>query len=347
MRFHKVQCRLYIVFSLFICLNIFTVENVFSEEKFTPENTTVVLSDLSKKPINQMAINIWKLELWSIDDHVVTVKKVVSSVLILFLGVLLIKFIIWLIKKRLSSYPSIDKNTAALIQKIIYYFLVVSVLLFALRILNIPLTAFTFLGGALAIGIGFGTQTIMSNFISGFILLAERPIRVGDLIGLDGDRATVEEVGARCTRVVTADNIHILVPNSKFLEQNIINWTLSDKNIRVKVTVGVLYGSPVREVERLLLDAASKHKNINKKPEAFVRFSDFGDNALIFDLYFWVSMNNIFERLRISSDIRFYIDESFRSAGIVIAFPQRDIHLDTLKPLDIKIIDQQSKKGLD
>jgi potassium efflux system protein len=307
MKFEGYRTKLYLVLIMFVCVNCLTIGNVFSEEKTTPENTTVVLSDLSNKSINQMAINLWKFELWSIDGRVVTVKKVVSSVLILFLGILLIKSISWLIKKRLSSYPRINENTASLIQKIIYYFLVVFLLLFALRILNIPLTAFTFLGGALAIGIGFGTQTLMNNFISGFILLAERPIRVGDLIELDGNRATVEEVGARCTRVKTADNIHILVPNSKFLEQDIINWTLSDKNIRVKITVGVLYGSPVREVERLLLDSAKKHADVHKNPEPYVRFSDFGDNALIFNLYFWVSMDNIFERLRISSDIRFSI----------------------------------------
>jgi len=340
MKFEKYHSRLYLVLILFICLNGLTVEKVFSEEIKTSNNSTIVISDRSYKNINQMVIDLSNFELWSIDGHVVTVKKAASSLLILFLGILLIKFISWLIKKRLSSHPSINENTASLIQKIIYYFLVIFVLLFALRVLNIPLTAFTFLGGALAIGIGFGTQTIMSNFISGFILLAERPIRVGDLIQLENNFATVESVGVRCTRIRTADNVHILVPNSKFLDQSITNWTLSDKRVRVKITVGVLYGSPVRDVEKLLLESASKHNDVNKNPAPYVRFSDFGDNALIFDLYFWVNMINLYERKRISSDIRFSIDELFRTAGIVIAFPQRDIHIDTLKPLDIRIMDQ-------
>ena len=347
MKFEKYRTKLYLVLIMFVCINCLTIENVFSEEITTSKNTIVVLADNSVKAIEKKAINIWKFKLWSIDGHPITVKELVSSLLIILLGFLIIKFITWLVRKRLKATTRINENTASIIQKIVYYFLIVFVILFALRILNIPLTAFTFLGGALAIGVGFGTQTLMNNFISGFILLAERPIRVGDLIELDGSRATVEEVGARCTRVKTADNIHILVPNSKFLEQDIINWTLSDKKIRVKITVGVLYGSPVREVERLLLDSAKKHGDVHKNPEPYVRFSDFGDNALIFNLYFWVSMNNIFERLRISSDIRFSIDESFRSAGIVIAFPQRDLHLDTLKPLDIRIMDQQRENGLD
>jgi small-conductance mechanosensitive channel len=124
-----------------------------------------------------------------------------------------------------------------------------------------------------------------------------------------------------------------------FLDQSIINWTLSDKQVRVKITVGVVYGSPVDEVRKLLLEAASKHNDVNKNPEPYVRFSDFGDNALIFDLYFYISLINLNERKRISSDIRFHIDDLFRNAGIIIAFPQRDVHLDTLKPLDVRILD--------
>jgi small-conductance mechanosensitive channel len=341
MKFNKIHCRLYIILILFFCLNGLTVANVFPDEITPSDKTTAVVSERSSKTIKHVAENIWNFNLWSIDGRVVTVKKAVSSLLIIFLGIIITKSVCWLIRKRLLSYPRINENTASIIQKIIYYFLLVFVLLFGLRILKIPLTAFTFLGGALAIGIGFGTQTLMNNFISGFIIMAERPIRVGDLIQLEGNFATVEEVGVRCTRIRTADNVHILVPNSKFLDQNIINWTLSDKQVRVKITVGVLYGSPVRDVERLLLDAAEKHADVKKDPVPYVRFSDFGDNALIFDLYFRISMINLYERKRISSDIRFHIDEHFRNAGIVIAFPQRDIHLDTLKPLDIKIIEQE------
>lgn len=333
---------LYFILILLVCLNCLAIKNVFSADMIVSNTNIAAVSESSSKTIKHIAENIWNFELWSIDGHSVTIKKAVTSLLIILLGIILTTSISWLIRKRLSSHPRINENTASIIQKIIYYFLLFFVLMFGLRVLNIPLTAFTFLGGALAIGVGFGTQTIMSNFISGFIIMAERPIRVGDLIELNDNKATVEEIGARCTRVKTADNIHILVPNSKFLEQDIINWTLSDRNVRVKITVGVLYGSPVREVERLLLDAAAKHKDVskNKTMAPYVRFIDFGDNALIFDLYFWVSMNNISERLRISSDIRFYVDESFREAGIVIAFPQKDVHLDTLKPLDVRILDK-------
>jgi potassium efflux system protein len=165
MKFEKYRTKLYLLLVMFVCINCLTIGNVFSEDMRVPDNTAVSVSERSSKTIEQKAIYIWRLELWSIDGHVVTIKKVVSSVLILFLGIFVIKFMNWLIKKRLSAHPSINENTAFLIQKISYYFLVVFVLLFALRTLNVPLTAFTFLGGALAIGVGFGTQTIMNNFI--------------------------------------------------------------------------------------------------------------------------------------------------------------------------------------
>jgi small-conductance mechanosensitive channel len=212
------------------------------------------------------------------------------------------------------------------------------IVLFALRVVNIPLTLFTFLGGAVAIGVGFGAQNLINNFISGFIVMAEQPIKIGDLIEIEETFAMVEEIGARCTRIRTSGNVQILVPNSSFLEKNIINWTLSDKEVRAQVTVGVIYGSPVREVERIMLGIADEHKRVRKAPKPFVLFNDFGDNALIFDLYFWINMNRIMDRRIIESEIRFRIDELFRDAGIVIAFPQRDVHLDVQKPLKFHLV---------
>jgi small-conductance mechanosensitive channel len=213
-------------------------------------------------------------------------------------------------------------------------------------VVNIPLTLFTFLGGAIAIGIGFGAQNLINNFISGFIVMGEQPIKIGDLIEIEGTFAMVEEIGARCTRIRTGANVHILVPNSSFLEKNIINWTHSNKEIRAQLTVGVIYGSPIREVERLMLGVADEHKRVKKTPKPFVLFNDFGDNALIFDLYFWISLTRIMDRRIIESEIRFRIDELFREAGIVIAFPQRDVHLDTQKPLEFRMVTDESRPDI-
>ncbi len=287
--------------------------------------------------------NVWNLEVWVIDEHGVTVKKLVTALVFLIIGLVLIKRIFLLMIRRLLARTHLQETTSAAVEKIIHYVAILLIVLFALRVVNIPLTLFAFLGGAVAIGVGFGAQNLINNFISSFIILAEQPIKIGDLIDIEGNFAMVEEIGARCTRIRTGANVHILVPNSSFLEKNIVNWTLSDKEVRTQVTVGVIYGSPVREVKRIMLKVANEHTRVKKNPEPFVLFNDFGDNALIFDLYFWINMNRLMDRLIIESDIRFGIDELFREAGIVIAFPQRDIHLDTQKPLEFRMVNTGDK----
>jgi len=277
--------------------------------------------------------------LFTIDEHGIKIRQLLISLVVLFLGLLLLKQGIRLFRKRVLPKTTLKPNEAAALTKIIYYFGVLIILLFCMRLVHLPVTAFAFLGGALAVGVGFGAQNLLNNFISGFILMAERPIRLGDLIEIEGSFARVEDIGPRCTRIRTADNIHILVPNSSFLEKNIVNWTLSDQKVRAHVTVGVAYGSPVRDVERLLVKAATENEKVLREPEPFVLFRDFGDNALLFSLYVWVSMETMAERLRLESNIRFRVDDLFREAGIVIAFPQRDIHLDTSRPLELKVVD--------
>jgi small-conductance mechanosensitive channel len=193
------------------------------------------------------------------------------------------------------------------------------------------------LGGAIAIGVGFGSQNVINNFISGLILLAERPVRVGDLVEIDGLQGSIEQIGARSTRLKTGANLEIIVPNSKFLENSVTNWTLSDTRIRTSVAVGVDYGSPTREVARLLQQAAEANPNVLRQPEPLVLFQGFGDNTLNFEVLFWISTRTTTHRLRVESDIRFAIDDVLRAANITIAFPQRDVHLDTSRPLEIRL----------
>jgi small-conductance mechanosensitive channel len=195
------------------------------------------------------------------------------------------------------------------------------------------------LGGALAIGIGFGSQNIVNNFISGLILLVERPIKEGDIVEIDSSTGTVEHIGPRSTRIKTPSNTHIVVPNSAFLEKNVVNWTLADDLIRAKIELGVAYGSPTREVESILLEVVKTHPKTLDSPEPIVLFRDFGDNALVFEVDFWLRMPTIRDRRIVESDIRHTIAETLQNRGISIPFPQRDLHLDTLKPLDIRLLD--------
>jgi len=285
--------------------------------------------------------SVWNFEVFVIDGHPITVGKLVVALGIFIVGIIAVRILNRTLGNRFLIKTRFKETTASVIQKTFTYFAYLLILLFALRMLNIPLAAFAFLGGAIAIGVGFGAQNLINNFISGFIIMAERPIGIGNLIEVDGVLGQVEEIGARCTRIRTGENIHILVPNSAFLEKNITNWTLSDQRIRTKVVVGVIYGSPVREVEKLLLKAVNENDKILKDKDPFVVFSDFGDNALIFEVHFWISIRRVIERRLIESSVRFRIDALFREAGIVIAFPQRDVHLDMQRPLEFRLTNSE------
>ncbi|NNG00718.1 MAG: mechanosensitive ion channel [Desulfobacteraceae bacterium] len=288
--------------------------------------------------IGNLVVTAWQYELWAIDSRPVTVKKLITALLITVIGLIITRIALRHFSRRVLARAQLKTTTASNIEKLLLYSSYILLGLLALRIVNIPLAAFAFLGGAVAIGFGFGAQNLINNFISGFMIMGEKPIGLGDLIEIDGVLGKVEEIGARCTRIRTGENIDILVPNSGFLEKNITNWTLSDNNIRALVTVGLAYGSPVRRVRSLLLEAVTEIPGILKSPEPFVIFKDFGDNALIFDLFFWVSINRVIERKMIESDVRFRIDDLFKEAGLVIAFPQRDVHLDTQRPLDVRLL---------
>lgn len=248
------------------------------------------------------------------------------------------KLISRILGNRLLTRVGLNEGAAAALKSLTFYSLVVVFTLLALRFANVPLTVFTLLGGALAIGVGFGSQAIINNFISGLILLAERPIQVGDLVKLDDFVGTVTDSGARSTRVRTGDNLDIIVPNSKFLENNVLNYTLGDDKFRSHIKEGLAYGTPTRDASRLLIRAAEEHGQILNKPKPFVWFRDFGDNSLVFELHVWIKFRTLGERLRIESDLRFRVDQLFQEGGIQIAFPQRDVHLDISRPLDIRML---------
>ncbi|NBC23785.1 MAG: mechanosensitive ion channel [Gammaproteobacteria bacterium] len=229
---------------------------------------------------------------------------------------------------------SMGPDVLQLIRRLLFYGLMAMVVLTALAILGIPLTAFAFVSGAIAIGVGFGAQNIVNNFISGWILMGERPIRIGDFVEIGEANGRVEAINNRSTRIRRTDGVHMMVPNSTLLESTVVNWTLVDQRIRTTVRVGVEYGSPVRRVEALMLQACEGHPRLIDEPAPKVFFEDFGDNALIFDLYCWVQAGSAFEVRGVKSDIRFAIEEAFGAAGIVVAFPQRDVHLDGTLVLD-------------
>lgn len=281
---------------------------------------------------------VWHATLFSVGGEPITVAAVVMAVLLLGLGYVASRAASRMMARVVTARVSLEPGAASAAQTLTFYALFVTFGLISLNLVNFPLTVFTIAGGAVAIGVGFGSQNVMNNFISGLILLFERPLRAGDLVSVEGSHGIVEHIGARSTRIRAPDNTHMIVPNSLLVENSLVNFTLSDDVIRTSVCVGVAYGSPVRTVQRLLEQALSDQDGILKQPGPRVLFTGFGDNTLDFEALFWVHARTILDRRQIESEFRYRIDDLFREAQIVIAFPQRDIHLDTVGPIEVRVV---------
>lgn len=276
-------------------------------------------------------------ELVEVGGESITIRKLFYMIVILVVGFALGRLAIRWLRNHALERMHLRSNVVLIFEKLSNYLLFIIVVYIALSYVNIPLTIFAFLGGAIAIGIGFGGQNLISNFLSGLILMGEQPIRLGDWVEVEGNLGIVTNIGARASRLRMFTGVDTLIPNSKFLENNVINWTLSDRQIRLQVKVGVAYGSPTRDAARLILRAVTEHGLVEEEPEPKVIFEDFGDNALMFSAYFWVELGPNLDARIVMSDIRHRIDKLFKEAGIVIAFPQRDVHLDTTAPLAVQV----------
>jgi small-conductance mechanosensitive channel len=283
--------------------------------------------------------SVWYYEIAESEDHSIYFGRIVIALTLLGIGTWAARRASCLLGRRVLSRLRMAQGAASTLQSLAYYLLLILFIYFALKVASIPLTLFAFVGGALAIGIGFGSQNIINNFISGLILLIERPILEGDQIEYSsGNIGTVVRIGARCTHVRTGSNVDIFIPNSSLLQSNIINWTRNDDKVRVQIHVPVAYSTQPREAARLLRKAAEEHGKILKKPEPVVMLRNFGENALEFQLQFWIQMTPGTDRCVVESDVRFMIDNHFREAGIMMPFVQRDLHLDSKGPLDIRLL---------
>lgn len=339
--------------------NLSSIRNsIWLQESLLNELTSDSLATTARDHLHGMwdAVQaVWNYELTTFGEEgaekAVTVQKVVTALLVLFAGLIFSKALSRALGNQVLRRIDIDPSASATIQSLFYYVLLLIFSLFALNVAKVPLTAFTVLGGAVALGIGFGSQNIINNFISGLILLAERPVKVGDLIQLDqanGEQlyGNIEHIGARSTRVRTGSNLEIIVPNSSFLQNNVVNFTLSSDKVRTKVEVGVVYGSPTVSVTQLLRRAVIETGRVAKDPPPIILFKNFGDNSLVFEVHFWLRMRTMMDQMQIESAVRFRIDQLFREAGIVIAFPQRDIHLDATAPIPVQMVQPTTESGI-
>lgn len=265
----------------------------------------------------------------------VTWLQIVYSFVFIITAWFLSRLIASLLVNRLLNKTRISQDSKAIIHRIIFFTMIVIVLLSVLTYLGIPLATFAFISGAVAIGFGFGAKTIIENFLSGWILMSERPIRIGDVIDMDGNLGVVMEIGNRSTQIRRNDGAQIIVPNSQVLESKLINWTRYDPYIRTSVRVGVAYGSDVELVKQELQKILNEHPLIQDDPQPIVVFEDFGDNALVFDSFFWVSVQSGKEARLLRSEVRTLIEKAFNKHHIIVAYPQRDVHVNFTNPVQL------------
>ena len=305
--------------------------------------------DVAKARLAHAALTIWHYELFTVTDttHVdgrpvpieygLTVGKSVGALMLFLLGYFVSTRLVRFAVDRIAPRVGMSVHMAQMVRRWLSMLVVTAILLLVLRAARIPLAMFAFLGGALAIGVGFGAQNIIRNVISGIIILFERKIRVGDIVTLGDTSGHVVAVDLRATTVRDFDGIESIVPNSTLLETRIGNWSQGGATVRRTIAVGVAYGSDLRIASASLLACARAHAEVLVDPAPVARFDDFGDDAMRLKLLYWVSLHSDTPGPTIDSDLRFAIVDALRAASISIAFPQRDVHLEAAVPLKVEI----------
>ncbi len=318
-------------------INLFFIETIklwFEKTNLFGENKTFVLFRVVLWLVSLhfiLKIIIKKYEkftefvIFKIQNTSITIGNIFFVVLALAVTAFLV-IMIRIAFNRLAKRKKIDYSTAVTLQNITKYFVWVFAVIIILESIGFNLSVLLAGSAALMVGLGMGIQQVFNDFASGLILLFERQIKVDDYVEADNVAGTVLDIGFRTTLLLTRDNVKIIIPNSKLVSGNVINWTKGEKYARIGIDIGVAYGSDVQVVKEMLIRCAKQHEDVltYKEPEVF--FIDFGDSALIFRLYFYIE--KIFYRERIKSDLRFSIYEEFNKAGVQIPFPQVDVHLD-------------------
>lgn len=301
----------------------------------------------------QLLVNVsqgvWRYELFTVEDVViadgkevkslrsVTIGKSIGAIVILALGFMLVS---WFIRASLGLAErrlGLKSSAATVTRRWLTLLATATLIVLSLNLVQIPLSVFAFLGGALAIGVGFGTQNLLKNLISGVMLLVERPIRIGDLVEIDGIRGRVTSIGIRFSTILSSDGVDTLIPNSELVERKLTNWTFSNPNVRREIRVGVAYSADPVQVKNLMQAAALEHPEVMQAPEPMVILDELGDSALLFTLRYWVRLDAAIDGRRLDSDLRCEILEKLNVAGIEVPYPQRDVRLSVAEPLPIRL----------
>ncbi|MFO7722544.1 MAG: mechanosensitive ion channel [Bacteroidales bacterium] len=269
--------------------------------------------------------NFWGAEIFQLGGTAITPGSLFMIILSLFLLFYITGKLHKLLIKRIFPRYNIDPGVGVSMATLTRYLLIVIGLVIIFQTSGIDLTALGILFGALGIGIGFGLQNITSNFISGIIILFEKPVKIGDRVEVDDIVGNIVKISARATTIINNDNIAVVVPNSEFINGKVINWSLNDRNVRFNFPVGVSYNEDPMKIKKILLDVAYANSGVMKNPPPDVLFQEFGDSSLDFNLRVWTQKYSD-RPMVLKSQLYYAIFEKFKEYGVEIPFPQRDVH---------------------
>lgn len=304
---------------------------IFSEDTMRPIHYRLLLPIfllivLQRTLANLISLNqVGDIVLFNLFDSPIILSRLLGALIVFYLTVVGGSLVQRLLHLAVLPRFNDDAGVTNAILTITRYAVLFVGGLAALGTLGLDLAALAFIGGGLSIGLGFGLQQVVSNFVSGLLLLFEQSLRPGDIVDVDGELGTVEKLSIRATTIRTLENVDVIVPNETFLTSSVRTYTKSSKVVRGDLTVGVGYNSDPTEVRRLLQDIIANHGQVLKNPEPRVFFVDFGASSLDFWVLFWVE--HPLQRLQVASDLRMMIWKAFEKHGIEIPFPQQDLHL--------------------
>lgn len=267
---------------------------------------------------------ILEYEIFSVGTYTVTPFEIIRLVMLLLLAWISIRVSSKLIQARIKS-GQFDKGRGYAFYQIVRYLVIIFAILIGLDMIGVHLTLLLAGSAALLVGVGLGLQQVFNDIVSGILLLFEGTVTVGDVVELNNIVGKVKAISIRTSRIETRDRTIIIVPNSKLVSDNVINWSHNRVATRFSVSVGVSYGSDVHLVMKILCEAANEHPEVDTSPEPVARFRDFGESSLDFELLFYST--KMFSIEYVKSDIRVAIDKKFRDNKVTIPFPQRDLHI--------------------
>jgi len=274
--------------------------------------------------IRDFIVKVWTTELFGPDT--VTIGGILMLVF-LFASVIIVERILQrLLIRRFLSKTRLQPSLQFGLSRIIGYTLIAIGFYVAFQSVGFDLSSLAIIAASLGVGVGFGLQNIINNFVSGIIILAERPISIGDRIDVAGVAGRVTKIQLRSTTVVTNDNITMIVPNADFISNTVTNWSHGDPKVRIRVPIGVAYGSDLKLLQRLLLEAAEEHPKALRDPSPVVLFTEFGDSSLNFELGVWTQEMTA-TPIHFTSQMNFIIEQKLRENDIEIPFPQRDLYV--------------------